>query len=362
MFNVRIVMFNYLKFVNRFKRKTTCIFYTICFNRYISVPSVKPAVPPWKIIFYGTDQISEASLKALNTNQISNDDVKVVQSLEVVCIQSDCPVRRYATLNNLTIHTWPFDVPLNLYDIGIVVSFGHMIPSSSIQACKFGMINAHPSLLPRWRGAAPIFHTILSGDKKTGVTITQVSPNKFDVGGILMQEEYLVPEHYTTKLLIKDLSKLAADLVLKTLRNLPYYIESSHPQLSEGKTLARKIKPEKCCIDWVKDSSICIDRKFRAFDGFFDFFTTWKGILKVHILDIASPQEIKDAKVSDLVEEPVSPGFCYFHKRRKIIFVKCQDGWTGIKSLRIPKKGKITALDFYNGFITKEDPGKCYFV
>lgn len=353
-------MFYQWKSLGRFKRKYVC-----SFSRYFFISAFVNAkiksVTAWKVLFYGTDQLSEVTLKALVCNRLSNDGSKVIQSLEIVCKQTDCAVRQYATLKNLPIHTWPFDVPPDVYDVGIVVSFGHMIPSSSIFACKYGIINAHPSLLPRWRGAAPIFHTILNGDSQSGVTITQVSPNKFDVGNILMQEHYAVPERCTAKKLTADLSRLAADMVLTTLKKLPQYIESSYPQPTEGVTLARKIKPHKCSINWTEDSSVVVDRKFRAYDGYFDVYTTWKGF-KIALLDIATPEEVREARMSTLVTDPVSPGYCFYHKKRKLLFVKCQDGWNGIKLMRVPKRGRITALDFYNGFVSKEEPDKRYFV
>ncbi|XP_035232040.1 methionyl-tRNA formyltransferase, mitochondrial-like isoform X2 [Stegodyphus dumicola] len=258
----------------------------------------------YKVLFYGTDALSEVTLNALNNNRLSPSPSKVVKSLDIVCIKTDCRVRRYAELHNLTVHTWPYDVPVGVYDVGIVVSFGHLIPSESILACKYGIINAHPSLLPRWRGAAPIFHTILNGDAETGVTITEVSAKKFDIGKIIMQEKFDVPEECSSKLLTDELSKIAAKLVLKTLENLPHYLELSYPQPSEGVTYARKIKPELGCINW-EHPVLSIYRKFKAFDGF--------------------------------------------------------DGWFGITVVKIPKRGKITALDFYNGFMSKEIPKNCYF-
>lgn len=353
-------MFNLLKSLDRVKLKVS-----FSAHRYFTVNGrlrnknckIKH---PWKIVFYGTDELSKVTLDALFINSVSSIDNKIVDEVDVVCIKSDCAVRQYATHNNLTVHTWPYNLPSNIYDVGIVVSFGHMLPTNSIHACKFGIINAHPSLLPRWRGAAPIIHTILNGDVETGVTITQVSPNKFDVGKILMQEKYTIPEGCSAKTLMSELSKVAADLIMKTLKNLPYYIESSYPQPKEGATYARKIKPQQSNINWEQDSCLFIYRKYKAFHGFFDIYTFWKNI-KIVILELVAPNDVDEAHVSTLVKPAVQPGFCYFHKKRKILFVKCQDNWCGILSVKIPKRGKISAQDFYNGFISKE-PNECYFL
>ncbi|GIY65777.1 methionyl-tRNA formyltransferase, mitochondrial [Caerostris extrusa] len=274
---------------------------------------------------------------------ISQTCDKIVGKVDVICINSDCPVRRCATRNNLTIYTWPHTVPDNIYDVGVVVSFGHMIPAENILACKYGIINAHPSLLPRWRGAAPIVHTILNGDSETGVTITQVSPNKFDVGNILMQEKYKIPVECSAQTLTSELSKVAADLVMKTLKNLPSSIKSGYPQPKEGATfMLVKLNHIKVILIG-KDTNLLIYRKFKAFDGFFDLYTFWQS-MKVILLEFVAISDVEKANVSSLIKFPVHPGFCYFHKKRKILFVKCQDGWCGILSIKIPKKGKKLRL------------------
>ncbi|CAL1289913.1 unnamed protein product [Larinioides sclopetarius] len=260
----------------------------------------------------------------------------------------------------MTVYSWPYILPSNTYDIGIVVSFGHMISSESILACKYGIINGHPSLLPRWRGAAPIIHTILNGDVETGVTITQVSPNKFDVGNILVQNKYKVPAGCSAKMLTRELSKIAASLIMKTLEDLSRYIENSYPQSKEGATLARKIKPYQGNIAWDKESGLYIYRKYKAFDGFFDIYTFWKD-KRIVLLEFVEPEKVENANIQSLMKFPASPGLCYFHKKRKILFVKCQDGWCGISFLKVPKRGKISAQDFYNGFISKEEPNDSYF-
>ncbi|GFU38916.1 methionyl-tRNA formyltransferase, mitochondrial [Nephila pilipes] len=148
--------------------------------------------------------------------------------------------------------------------------------------------------------------------------------------------------------------------ILKTLKNLPHYIESSYPQRKESALYARKIKPQQGSINWEQESSIIIYRKYKAFHGFFDLYTFWKNG-KIIVLELATPDDVEKANVSSLVKSHVQPGFCYFHKKRKILFVKCQDNWCGILSIKIPVRGKISAQDFYNGFISKEEPNKCYF-
>uniref|UniRef100_A0A673KKU1 methionyl-tRNA formyltransferase n=1 Tax=Sinocyclocheilus rhinocerous TaxID=307959 RepID=A0A673KKU1_9TELE len=152
--------------------------------------------PPWRVLFFGSDDFALESLKHLHD---SRDDSKagVIDSLEVVTLSRDAPVRKYAEQHRLPLHHWP-DVDLSAqFDVGVVVSFGCLIKENIINKMPYGVLNVHPSLLPRWRGPAPIFHTILHGDSVTGVTIMQIRPKRFDIGPILQQELYEVPKNCT---------------------------------------------------------------------------------------------------------------------------------------------------------------------
>lgn len=129
------------------------------------------------LLFFGSDRFSVVSLKAL---------VSLKHPLTIVT-KKDCLVNDFAKDVGLTVHYWPFIVPRDEFDVGVVVSFGYLIPSASIEACKHGMVNVHPSLLPRWRGAAPLAHTILANDERTGVSLITVAKNRFDTGLIVKQ-------------------------------------------------------------------------------------------------------------------------------------------------------------------------------
>lgn len=170
--------------------------------------------PLWKVLFYGSDSFSLKSLRALNENRLRKTSVpQVVTSLSVVCPKFRTPVRGYAEQENLPVSEWPCSVPDDTYDLGVVVSFGHMIPAPDIQACKHGMINVHPSLLPRWRGAAPLVHTLLAGDTVSGVSIITVAPRRFDTGKILAQREVAVPPQIRLAAYTDMMAVLGADMV-----------------------------------------------------------------------------------------------------------------------------------------------------
>lgn len=130
-----------------------------------------------RLLFYGSDHFSLASLRALLSLKLP---------LAVVT-KRRCPVQQVAKDAGLTIHYWPFTVPKGQFDLGVVVSFGQLIPAACIRACTHGMVNVHPSLLPRWRGAAPLVHTILANDERAGVSLITVAQNRFDTGFIINQ-------------------------------------------------------------------------------------------------------------------------------------------------------------------------------
>lgn len=141
--------------------------------------------PSPKVLFFGTDNFSLPSLQKLHENHV---DIGVVTSFKS---PANC-VRSYAESKDLRLHRWPITaLHCAPYELGVVVSFGHLIPLHIINAFPSAMINVHASLLPRWRGAAPIMYAIMRGDKKTGVSIMKIEPHHFDVGAVSMSHNCL---------------------------------------------------------------------------------------------------------------------------------------------------------------------------
>lgn len=103
--------------------------------------------------------------------------------LEVVTLPSrlpgDLPVRSCARELQLPVHEWPHTGPVGQFDVGVVASFGRLLSEDLILQFPYGVLNVHPSCLPRWRGPAPIVHTVLHGDKVTGVTIMEIRPKRY---------------------------------------------------------------------------------------------------------------------------------------------------------------------------------------
>ncbi|XP_045929992.1 methionyl-tRNA formyltransferase, mitochondrial [Micropterus dolomieu] len=176
------------------------------------------AGPPWRLLFFGSDHFAVESLKLLTSSRSSRDGV--VESLEVVTLSGEVPVKRFAQQNHLPVHSWPPDNVDGQFDVGVVVSFGCLLPERLINKFPHGILNVHPSLLPRWRGPAPVFHTIIHGDTVTGVTIMQIRPHRFDVGPILNQEFHQVHENCTAEELGAALATKGAHLLIDTLMTL----------------------------------------------------------------------------------------------------------------------------------------------
>jgi len=153
-------------------------------------------------------------------------------------------------------------------DAAVVAAYGLILPRPTLRAPRLGCLNVHPSLLPRWRGAAPIQRALLAGDRETGITIMQMEEG-LDTGPILMQEPVPITSTTTTGSLTAELAILGGRLMLTTLFGLVEGHIAARPQPHEGVTYASKISREEGRVDW-RLSSIVLERQVRA-------LTPWPG-------------------------------------------------------------------------------------
>ncbi|XP_046897772.1 methionyl-tRNA formyltransferase, mitochondrial isoform X2 [Hypomesus transpacificus] len=298
--------------------------------------------PPWRILFLGTDDFAVESLKLLSTFRKSSDGV--VESLEVVTLDNDVPVKRFAKENSLPVHTWPLGDLQGRFDVGVVVSFGCLLRETLIKQFPYGILNVHPSLLPRWRGPAPVFHTILHGDTFTGVTVMQIRAKRFDVGPILHQGFHQIPENCTADQLGAALAAQGAGLLMETLKNLPERILHQREQDKEGATLAPKINSSMSWMVWEEQTCAQIDRLYRAIGSRIPLRTIWMG-KTVKLLDFVGTCNIS---LSGRGRKPV-PGCISYQKELDTLAVCCKDGWVGFKAVILKKR--LSATDFYNGYL-----------
>jgi methionyl-tRNA formyltransferase len=149
-------------------------------------------------------------------------------------------------------------------DALVVVAYGLILPPAALAIPRLGCINIHASLLPRWRGAAPIQRAILAGDAATGITIMRMEAG-LDTGPMLAQRALLVAADETTRRLQERLSALGAELVCEVLADMTAGTIEPKPQPDSGVTYAAKISKAEALIDW-RDEAAAIARKVRAFD------------------------------------------------------------------------------------------------
>ncbi len=161
-------------------------------------------------------------------------------------------------------------------DAAVVAAYGLILPPPMIGAPRRGCLNIHASLLPRWRGAAPIQAAILAGDTRTGVTIMQMDAG-LDTGPMLLAEAVPIPHRATAALLHDVLADLGARLIVRAAEEDARPV----PQPAEGVTYAPRLSREDGRIDWSRDAEV-IDRQVRAFDPWPGTFTRLGGtVLKV---------------------------------------------------------------------------------
>lgn len=172
-------------------------------------------------------------------------------------------------------------------DAYVVAAFGQILPQAVLDIPQYGSINVHASLLPRWRGAAPIQAAIRTGDKESGVTIMKMDAG-LDTGPMLTQRSITLATDETGESLHDKLAILGAELLIDTLPGYFSGVIQPHDQDEAGVTYAPQIKKEDGHIDWTQDAA-SIEQLVRAFTPWPGTQTTWKGqMLKIHSGQVAN--------------------------------------------------------------------------
>lgn len=165
-------------------------------------------------------------------------------------------------------------------DLGVVISYGRLIPPELLSWPRHGMLGVHPSLLPRYRGASPMARAILHGDSSTGVTIFRLN-ERMDAGDIACQREVVMDPQETAETLSERLSRLGAELLLETVERIEQGTAAFHPQDDSRATDAPKFTKAEGRIDWGAGAE-AIHRLVRAAGPWPGAYTNWKeGSLKV---------------------------------------------------------------------------------
>ena len=302
-----------------------------------------------RIVFAGTPEFAVESLAILHK---SNHEI-----VAVYCqpdrpkgrgkVLSACPVKLYAEENNLLV-IQPEDFSelqnqerfaLLKPDVMVVVAYGQILPKNTLQTPRFGCLNIHASLLPRWRGAAPIERAILAGDKETGISIMQMNEG-LDTGNVLLEKKYLISEFETSQTLTDNLSSLGADTIIEALSNLSDL--KARPQNNNNASYAKKILKNEAQIDW-NQSAETISRIIRAFNPRPIAQTNAKAKqFENNVLRITEAEVIQDKTIQapgTIIE--YGKGFCY---------VATANGVLSLKKVQLAGKKEVSIKDFNNAY------------
>jgi methionyl-tRNA formyltransferase len=225
-------------------------------------------------------------------------------------------------------------------DALVVVAYGLILPPAALQCPRLGCINIHASLLPRWRGAAPIQRALLAGDAKTGVTIMRMEA-ALDTGPMLASREITIGVRDTAKTLHDRLAGLGAELIGVVLDDLSKDVVHEVPQPPDGVTYAQKIDKAEALIDWRLDA-VQVWRRVRAFNPWPVAETRLNGA-QLRIWDA----EVSDAEVRDAAAG-VGPG-TVLAAAHDGIDVACGRGVLRILRLQLAGRKPLTAREFLTG-------------
>lgn len=331
-----------------------------------------------RCLFFGTDEISLPSLIALHdqTSGVSSSGTTpLLSSLRVITPQSlekRQAVRNYCDRKNIVYDCvpsasdlrkewWRSRSPLFIgsqgadekeweADLAVVVSFGQRIPNALIEQLPFGCINMHPSLLPKYRGAAPMVWTLVNRDSETGVSVVKMTTGLFDSGPVLAQQRVQLPSpgpRYSE--LASQLSHLGGKLLVRTIDDMIHGRVQSTAQSESEATRAPKISFDDGRIVWAEWSAEEIEARYRAFEGHFTVHA-YLGPKQLSFLQVGlalqPPPLHKDLLASELVPGTV---MCL----GDLLYIYCVGGrWMTTNKLIFNGARKpITARDFANGYL-----------
>ena len=301
-----------------------------------------------KIVFMGTPDFAQKSLEALyNAGHeilavVTNIDKPKGRGMKLV----ESPVKEYAKSKNLTIFQ-PEKVRKNIEfieqikklepDVICVVAYGKILPSEILEIPKLGCINVHASLLPKYRGAAPIQWAVLNGDKTTGVT-TMYMDVGMDTGDMILKQEVEIGENETTGELWDRLSIIGADLLVKTLKQIE---KGTAPRIkqSDDFTMAPMLNKEISKIDWKEKTAKQIKNLVRGLNPIMGAYSYLNG------------KKIKFWKVE--VEEDTNSnqenGTVIKANDKDGLYIKAKDGILKIIEIQGENAKRMNANDFLRG-------------
>ena len=302
-----------------------------------------------RIVFAGTPKFAVKSLSVLNQSEH--------EVVAVYCqpdrpkgrgkVLTACPVKIFSEENNLLV-IQPEDLKdkqsqtrlaLLNPDIMVVAAYGQILPKAVLQIPKLGCLNIHASLLPRWRGAAPIERAILEGDRETGISIIKMNEG-LDTGDILLNKKCMISNHETAQTLHDTLSNIGANAILETLNIFPTL--KARPQQNNNATYAEKVTKDEAQIDWHQGAEQ-ISRVIRAFNPRPIAYTNAMAKqFKNRVLRIIEA-EIVNRQTTN------SPGEVIKYDK-DVCYVATSSGVISLKKVQLAGKKEVSIKDFNNAY------------
>jgi methionyl-tRNA formyltransferase len=323
-------------------------------------------MPALNVIFMGTADLSCATLAALLTDPSIRVAAVVTQpdkphgrhlvpqppAVKILAATAGLPVLQPARARDPAFLT---ELAAFQPDLIVVAAYGQILPATILDLPRHGCINVHTSLLPKYRGAAPIQWAIAQGDPETGVTIMKMDVG-MDTGAILTQRPTPITPEDTGATLHDRLAQLGAELLLATL---PGYLSGEikpQPQPAEGVTHAPKIKKEDGRVDWQRPATEIWNR-FRAFLPWPGAYTSWTTPTATHTLKLWAAQVAAGVSPAESIAllppgstapAPVTPGTILAADKTGIL-VACGEHALRITELQREGGRRLTAREFLAG-------------
>ena len=316
-----------------------------------------------KILFMGTPDFALESLKALYEAKydiigvVTNIDKPKGRGMKMVA----SPVKEYAIEKNLQVYQ-PIKVRNNPEfleevrklnpDLICVVAYGKILPQELLDIPKYGCVNVHGSLLPEYRGAAPIQWAVLNGDKKTGVT-TMFMNAGMDTGDMILKEEVEIGEDETTGELWDRLKTIGANLLIKTVKEIENGTATRTKQPEEG-TMAPMLSKEMAKIDWENKTAQEIKNLVRGLNPIMGAYTFLDGKkIKFWKVQTLTENELLE-KFQELEEykyhlNKMQAGTVLFSDDKKGLFIKANDGILQVLEIQGENSKRMAVGDFLRG-------------
>lgn len=316
-----------------------------------------------RILFMGTPDFALESLKALYEAKydiigvVTNVDKPKGRGMKMVA----SPVKEYAIEKRLQVYQ-PVKVKNNPEfleevkklnpDLICVVAYGKILPQELLDIPKYGCVNVHGSLLPEYRGAAPIQWAVLNGDKKTGVT-TMFMNAGMDTGDMILKEEVEIGDDETTGELWDRLKMIGANLLIKTVKEIENGTATRTKQPEEG-TMAPMLSKEMAKIDWENKTAQEIKNLVRGLNPIMGAYTFLDGkkikFWKVQTLTenelLEKFQELKEYKYH---LNKMQAGTVLFSDEKKGLFIKANEGILQVLEIQGENSKKMAISDFLRG-------------